>query len=102
MAFVSPLRSHQREPIPIDARAADHLRYIRETMERAPEFTAVPGWGGVAMGLTAIVAAWIASRQTSPPALLTAWLVHAFVAVAITAAAGATEDHPPNPTDPSR
>src|SRR5258707_1218414 len=52
MAFVSPLRSHHREPIPIDARAADHLRYIRETMERAAEFTAVPGWGGVAMGST--------------------------------------------------
>src|SRR4029077_18868845 len=93
MAFVSPLRSHQREPIPIDARAADHLRYIRETMERAAEFTAVPGWGGVAMGLTAIVAAWIASRQTSPRAWLTVWLVEAFVAVAIAAASAATKAH---------
>ncbi len=32
MASVSPLRSPKRQPIPIDARAADHLRYIRETM----------------------------------------------------------------------
>src|SRR6266481_5567002 len=93
MAFVSPLRSPQREPIPIDARAADHLRYIRETMERAAEFTAVPGWGGVAMGLTAIVAAWIASRQTSPRAWLTVWLVEAFVAVAIAASSAATKAH---------
>ena len=82
-----------REPIPIDARAADHLRYIRETMERAAEFTAVPGWGGVAMGFTAIGAAWIASRQASPRAWLTVWLVEAFVAVAIAASSAATKAH---------
>src|SRR6266481_6330513 len=93
MPFLSPLRAAKREPIPIDARAADHLRYIRETMERAAEFTAVPGWGGVAMGLTAIVAAWIASRQTSPRAWLTVWLVEAFVAVAIAASSAATKAH---------
>src|ERR1700756_3642490 len=98
MAFVSPLRSPGREPIPIDARAADHLRYIRETMERAAEFTAVPGWGGVAMGLTAIVAAWIAFRQSSPRAWLTVWLVEAFVAVAIAASSAATKAHRANAT----
>src|SRR5258707_5399193 len=93
MPFISPLRTPPREPIPIDARAADHLRYIRETMERAAEFTAVPGWGGVAMGLTAIVAAWIASHQTSPRAWLTVWLVEVFVAVAIAASSAATKAH---------
>jgi hypothetical protein len=93
MPFVSPLRSSQREPIPIDARAADHLRYIRETMERAAEFTGVPGWGGVAMGLTAIVAAWVASRQHSPRAWLTVWLLEAFVAVAIAGSSAATKAH---------
>src|SRR6266849_1080202 len=96
MASSSPLRPANREPIPIDARAADHLRYIRETMERAAEFTAVPGWGGVAMGLTAIAASVIASRQHSPRAWLTVWLIEAFVAVAIAAPSAATKAHRAN------
>src|SRR6266852_6756142 len=96
MAFVSPLRSPKRQPIPIDARAADHLRYIRETMERAAEFTAVPGWGGMAMGITALAAAFFASRQTTPRAWLAVWLVEAFVAVSIAAPAAATKAHRAN------
>src|SRR5215467_13892807 len=91
-----PVRSPRREPIPIDARAADHLRYIRETMASAAEFTAVPGWGGVAMGITAMVAAFIASRQATPRAWLFVWLVEAFVAVAIAAPATATKAHRAN------
>jgi len=96
MASVSPLRSPKRQPIPIDARAADHLRYIRETMERAAEFTAVPGWGGMAMGITALAAAFFASRQTTPGAWLAVWLVEAFVAVSIAAPAAATKAHRAN------
>src|SRR5437588_4038955 len=96
MANLGSLRSPQREPIPIDARAADHLRYIRETMESAAEFTAVPGWGGVAMGVTALVAAFAASRQTTPRAWLAVWLIEAFVAVAIAAPAAATKAHRAN------
>ena len=91
MASPSPNRALSREPIPIDARAADHLRYIRETMESAAEFTAVPGWGGVTMGLTALAAAVLAAWQTSPRAWVTIWLAEAFVAVAIAAPAAATK-----------
>ena len=93
MATGNPLRAPSREPIPIDARAADHLRYIRETMERAGEFTAVPGWGGVAMGVTALAAAYLAARQTTPHAWLAVWLVEVFVAVAIAAPAALTKAH---------
>ncbi len=97
MALLGPLRSSaSRAPIPIDARAADHLRYIRETMERAGEFTAVPGWGGVAMGVTALVAAYFASRQLTPERWLSIWLIEAFVAVAIAAPASATKAHRAN------
>jgi hypothetical protein len=81
----------RREPIPIDARAADHLRYIRETMAQAGEFTAVPGWGGVAMGLTALAATVIAARQRNAWGWTVVWLLEAFVAVAIAAPAAATK-----------
>lgn len=91
MARPLPLRASRPAPIPIDARAADHLRYIRETMENAAEFTAVPGWGGVAIGLTALAAAYLASWQSSPRAWLAVWLAEAFVAVAIAAPAAATK-----------
>jgi hypothetical protein len=84
-------RAVRRDPIPIDARAADHLRYIRETMESAAEFTAVPGWGGVAMGTTALAAAFLAARQATPRAWVAVWLAEAFVAVAIAAPAAATK-----------
>jgi hypothetical protein len=96
MAASGPLRSSPAQPIPIDARAADHLRYIRETMENAAEFTAVPGWGGVAMGATALVAAFVAARQSSSIGWLAVWLVEAFVAVAIAAPTAATKAHRAN------
>lgn len=86
-----PHNTARREPIPIDARAADHLRYIRETMARAGEFTAVPGWGGVTMGMTALGAALIAARQGTPRGWAFVWLVEAFVAVAIAAPAAASK-----------
>lgn len=97
MASPNPIRT-PRKAIPIDARAADHLRYIRETMENAAEFTAVPGWGGVAMGVTALGASWLAARQTTSRAWLTVWLAEVFVAVAIAASAAATKARRANST----
>lgn len=72
-------------PIALDDRARDNLRFIRETMERAGSFTAVPGWGGVAMGLTALGAAAIAAQQPMPVAWLVTWLAEALVACGIAA-----------------
>jgi hypothetical protein len=70
-------------PVALDDRARDNIRFIRETMERAGSFTAVPGWGGVAMGITALGAAVIASRQDSHLVWLLTWIGEAAVAVAI-------------------
>ena len=81
MASVQPIP--KRQPIPMHAHAMDNLRYIRETMERAGSFTAVPGWGGVAMGVTALAASVLAARQTSPGAWLATWVMEAALATAI-------------------
>ena len=56
-------------------------------MENAASFTAVPGWGGVAMGLTALATACVAPRPSSAWAWLVTWLAAALCAFAIGALA---------------
>jgi hypothetical protein len=73
----------EREPASLGGHAADHLKYIRDTMESAATFTAVPGWGMVGMGLTAAAAAAVASRVVSPQAWLATWLLDAVLAVGL-------------------
>jgi len=62
--------------------AVENLRYIRETMERASSFTAVPGRGGIAMGAVALGAALLSEGQTPERWLLT-WAIAAACALAI-------------------
>src|SRR5919112_2073470 len=69
------------QPIPLHDHAIDNLQYIRATMERAGSFTAVPGAGGIAMGLSAFAAAMAAMAY--PHSFLTIWLIEAVVALAI-------------------
>jgi len=52
-------------------------------MERAGALTAVPGWGGVAMGFSAVVAAVIARQQRTHKSWLAVWLLEACVAFLI-------------------
>lgn len=52
-------------------------------MENSVAFTAVPGWGGVGMGVSALLAALWASRQTDANTWLTVWLSEAALALVI-------------------
>jgi hypothetical protein len=83
MASVEPIRRSPGDPIPLHAHALDNLRYIRETMERAGSFTAVPGWGGVLMGVTALAAAGFASHAASRGFWLAIWLAEGIVAIGV-------------------
>jgi len=78
------LQTPMNAPTPdLSVRAMDNLRFIRETMERAGSFTAVPGWGGVAMGLTALGAAAFAASSSAEGHWLRVWLAEAVVGAAI-------------------
>jgi hypothetical protein len=81
--MASPQRIPRASADPLHARAMDDLSFIRRTMEHATAFTAVPGWGGVAMGATALVAAAIANRSVAPSEWLVPWLVASVVALVI-------------------
>ncbi|HVR41879.1 MAG TPA: hypothetical protein VMS56_00390, partial [Thermoanaerobaculia bacterium] len=78
------MRAHGTDgPASLHERAAENLSYIRDAMERAGSFTAVPGWGGVGMGLTGLAAAVIAPAQPSAAAWLATWIAAAALAAAI-------------------
>jgi hypothetical protein len=69
--------------VSINERAIQNLQYIRETMERAGAFTAVPGWGGILMGVSALMTALISSRLPSRDLWFASWLGEAGLALAI-------------------
>jgi hypothetical protein len=62
--------------------AAENLRFIRHAMERSATFTAVPGTGGIAMGLIGLAAA-LGSVQPSAERWLAVWLGAAAIAFCV-------------------
>ena len=70
------------EPASIHDEAIDNLRFIRSTLERAESFTGVPGRGGIAVGVIALVAAVVAHTQPTPLAWFAVWVAAAVVAAA--------------------
>ena len=75
----------RKEPLELHAYAMDNLRYIRDTLERAGSFTAVPGAGGILMALSALAAAWLAHREAASGSArwLAVWLAEAVLAMGI-------------------
>ena len=74
-------------PRPLHDRALDNLQFIRSAMERAGSFTAVPGWGTVVVGATALAATWLAMRQALTADWLAVWLGEAVLGVIVGGAA---------------
>ena len=67
----------------VKSHALEELRAIRQTLDRAGAFTAVPGRGGVALGLTAIATAALAGPPDGSRRWLGIWLADAVCAGAI-------------------
>ena len=67
----------------VGTHAAENLQYIRQTMERSSTFTAVPGAGGVVMGVIGLAAAGIGARQPTSDRWLATWLVAATIAAVV-------------------
>lgn len=81
MTSVTPLRRPEDAETPaLHARAMDNLAFIRDTMEAAGSFTAVSGWGMVAVGCIAIVAAVGAILEPDVGRSLLIWLAAAATA----------------------
>jgi hypothetical protein len=67
----------------IGSGAAEHLRFIRNTIEAAQTFTTIPGKGCVAMGLAAIAASVLESIPSLASYWLPIWLTAAVVSCAV-------------------
>ena len=70
-------------PDPMHDHAIENIRFIRDAMARASRFTAVPGWGGVLMGLSACVAAALSGPPDNSMRWLTIWFADAAMAISI-------------------
>src|SRR5215831_12880435 len=87
MASIHPIRPQVEEAPALHERAMDNLRFIRETMERAASFTAVSGWGEIVIGSTALLAAYLASRQTDSQKWLAIWMGEAVLSLVVSGSA---------------
>ncbi len=83
MFAAGPAPSRSEEPKLVERHALDDLRFIRQTIESAGSFTAVPGWGGVVVGLTALGAAFVAARFKTPGQWVAVWVGEAVLGLAV-------------------
>jgi len=80
---IRPAQTPPEQPPALHDRAMDNLRYIRETMERAASFTAVPGWGQIAIGISALAATYVSAHQRTARGWLGTWVAEAIISLLI-------------------
>jgi hypothetical protein len=81
---MEPAEQLQRaHPESIGRGAAEHLRYIRNTIEAAQTFTTIPGKGCIVMGAAAIVAAMLEAVPALAEYWLSIWLTAAVLSAAV-------------------
>ncbi|MEZ4417007.1 MAG: hypothetical protein R3E10_14745 [Gemmatimonadota bacterium] len=71
------------ESIRLHERALDDLAFIRQAMESSTRFTAVPGRGGLVVGVLGLAAAVVAHQASDPAIWLGVWIVAAVLAFVI-------------------
>jgi hypothetical protein len=80
MAVMARGLSTPDRPASIGEHAADELHFIRRAMERGTVFTAVPGQGGMGMGVIGLAAAGLGAWQPTAERWLAVWLAAAALA----------------------
>lgn len=83
MPMIEPVPRRSPTTVDLHDRALDNLRYIREAMESSSAFTAVSGYGGLAMGGSAVVAAGLASLPSLRAHWVAIWVLDAVIAALI-------------------
>jgi hypothetical protein len=81
-----PARQFSPMPLALSDRAADNLRFIRETIAHAGAFTSVSGMGMITAGVIGLAAAAAAPPgmlAANPRTFLTVWVVAALAAGAV-------------------
>ena len=63
MPATETVKKGRDQPVALHSHAMDNLRYIRRAMESSASFTSVPGLGGVVIGVSALVAAFLAETR---------------------------------------
>ena len=78
--FSASAEADDRPYAPPSDEVLDQLQFIRHTMESATSFTAVPGWGMVILGITALAVAFFARTADSRVTWILLWLGEALLA----------------------
>jgi hypothetical protein len=71
------------EPPALHLHAMDNLKFIRDTMESAASFTAVPGWGQVVVGGVALLTTYLTINQGVSIKWVVSWVISASIALVI-------------------